>query len=76
MKNIFNKNIKLYVIDAIKIAATLQDLEIAGYKGVEDYRVPGLIYKTSDEVGALIAEAHAGTGDFSEMELIADCPNF
>lgn len=76
VRTVLNKFYEKGCTDAIKIAATLQDLEIAGYKGVEDYRVPGLIYKTSDEVGTLIAEAHAGTGDFSGMELIADCPNF
>lgn len=61
--------------DALKIAATLQDLEIAGYEGVELYNIPGLINKTVPEVEEMLLEAHNGTGYFEGQDIL-DCPNF
>lgn len=75
VRTVLNKFYEDGCTDAIKILATLNDLEAAGYEGVEAYNVPGLANKTSEEVRELLAEAHAGVGYFEGMDLL-DCPNF
>ena len=75
VRTVLNRFYDKNCYDALKIAATLQDLEIAGYTGCELYNVPGLINKTTDEVKALLTEAKNGTGIFEGQDIL-DCPNF
>ena len=75
VRTVLNRFYDKNCYDALKIAATLQDLEIAGYSGCELYNVPGLINKTTDEVKALLTEAKNGTGIFEGQDIL-DCPNF
>lgn len=75
VRTVVNRFYEKHCTDALKIAATLQDLEIAGYSGCELFNIPGLINKTEDEVKALLEDAHNGTGYFEGMEIL-DCPNF
>jgi hypothetical protein len=76
VRTVLDKFYNMKCTDAIKILATLEDLEIAGYEGVEAFNVPGLANKTSEEVEKLLNDAHNGEGIFKGMTIIEGCPNF
>ena len=76
MRTVLNKFYESKCSDGVKIAATIRDLEQAGYSGLSSKEAFSFVGKTNNEILDITTAAHMGTSGFTNQDLLDNCPSF